>query len=82
MKWASLTRKSILTGKTWTKTFPGYTQEQFDFKMYQLNSYFIQDLFPDLTPAQWDFILTGIPEEEWEEVDEIEREKKRRNLIK
>jgi hypothetical protein len=82
MKWASLTKKSILTGKTWTKTFPGYSQEEFMARVAILDKHFIQDVFPNLTPSQWDFILTGIPEEEWEEVEEIEREKKRRNLPK
>ena len=28
---------------------------------------YIQDIFPDLTPGQREFIKTGISEEEWDE---------------
>jgi hypothetical protein len=44
-----------------------------DVTMAQLDSYYIdnlllQDAFPNLTPADREFIKTGITEDEWEEV--------------
>lgn len=39
------------------------TQEQLD--QYESGDVLIQDVFPHLTPAEREFIMTGITEEEW-----------------
>ena len=41
------------------------TQEQID--KYAGGGYLIQDIFPNLTPGEREFIKTGVTDEEWEE---------------
>tara|TARA_R100000008_G_C3452549_1_gene100095 strand:- start:89 stop:274 length:186 start_codon:yes stop_codon:yes gene_type:complete len=56
-----LERTSILSDKTTTMELP-ITNEQLDrWRQGEL----IQNVFPDLTPDQREFIMTGITAEEW-----------------
>ena len=56
-----LERTSILSDKTTTMELP-ITNEQLDrWKQGEL----IQNVFPDLTPDEREFIMTGITAEEW-----------------
>lgn len=56
-----ITRTSNLTGVTRTMNL-NVTQEQLD--QYE-SGLLIQDVFPHLTPAEREFIMTGITDEEW-----------------
>ena len=56
-----ITRKSIITGTIRTMDLP-ITQERLD--EWQKGG-LIQDVFPELTSAQREFILTGVTDEEW-----------------
>ena len=61
-----ITRRSPLTGQTNTMDLP-VTQEQLDemaLPGYQRR--YVQDIFPDLTPAQREFIKTGYTPEDWD----------------
>lgn len=55
-------RKSEISGKQRTLDLD-VTQEQLD--KYATGDYLIQDVFPNLTPDQREFIKTGITSEEW-----------------
>jgi hypothetical protein len=61
-----VTRKSTVSGIERTKCL--------DIKESQLKEYeegssrFIQDIFPNLSASEREFIMTGISDEEWEEV--------------
>jgi hypothetical protein len=57
-------RKSQLTGKTHELDLP-VTEDQ--IKLWQ-EGVFAQHAFPNLSPAQREFIMTGITGEEWDEV--------------
>lgn len=54
---------SMLTGKAHKMDLP-VTQEQFE---KFLAGTMVQDAFPHLSPAQREFILSGITPEEWDE---------------
>tara|TARA_R100000306_G_C4367931_1_gene138556 strand:- start:1198 stop:1398 length:201 start_codon:yes stop_codon:yes gene_type:complete len=58
-----LTRQSKLTGQVHSMELP--------ITIDQLNKWegggLIQEVFPDLTPAQREFIMTGITEHEWDD---------------
>ena len=56
-----ITRTSPFSGKILTMALP-ITEEQME-KYHQ--GVYIQHAFPNLTPAQREFIKTGITEEEW-----------------
>lgn len=60
-----ITRTSPLTGKQNTLDLP-VTQEQ----LQELNGWnrtrLIQDILPDLTPAQREFVKTGYTQEDWD----------------
>ena len=56
-----LERTSMISNKTTTMELP-ITNEQLDrWRQGEL----IQNVFPDLTPDQREFIMTGITAEEW-----------------
>lgn len=57
-----ITRKSPRTGKENTMDLP-VTQEQMD--RCNQGKDLIQRIFPDLTPAQREFIKTGYTQEDW-----------------
>lgn len=61
-----ITRTSILSGRTSTREIP-VTQEQLDAWQRNRGTVLIQDAFPDLSPDDREFILTGITPEEWDE---------------
>jgi|TARA_R100001530_G_C4260611_1_gene140360 hypothetical protein len=58
-----VTRKSLITGNVSTMSLD-ITQGQID--MYYEGA-LVQDAFPDLTPIEREFLLSGITQEEWEE---------------
>lgn len=59
-----ITKTSLLTGKVNTLDLP-VTKKQME--RYNSGEYLIQNVFPELTPAQREFIKTGITPEEWQE---------------
>jgi hypothetical protein len=59
-----ITRKSQVSGVTRTLDLP-ITQEQFDD--WQSGKH-IQWAMPHLTPGQREFLITGITDEEWDEL--------------
>jgi len=59
-----LTRRSQLTGKVHTRDLP---VDKLTVLAYMNGAGHIQDLFPDLSPAEREFIRTGITPEEWKE---------------
>ena len=59
-----ITRKSILTGIERTLDLP-VTIDQLNAYMYE--GVLLQHAFPNLTPDQREFILTGSTPEEWDE---------------
>lgn len=58
-----ITRKSVFTGNTHSMELP-ITEKQ--IKDY-MSGTLLQNAFPNLTPAQRDFIKLGCTEEEWEQ---------------
>lgn len=58
-----VTKTSMLTGKTTTKSLP--------ITMQQLRAFYsgklVQDVFPDLSPEDREWLRSGITEEEWKE---------------
>ncbi len=57
-----VTRTSPITGNTHTLDLP-ITEEQFQ---KWTHGALIQDAFPGLSPAEREFIMSGITSEEWE----------------
>lgn len=62
-----LSRRSPFSGKVNTMVLP-ITEEQ--LLSYENGDRCIQEVFPNLTPAQREFIMTGITEDEWPSDDE------------
>jgi len=58
-----IVRTSQLTGKKHSMDLP-VTMSQ--MKRFYSGKASIQNIFPDLSPSQREFILTGITEEEWD----------------
>lgn len=59
-----ITRKSILTGVERTIDLP-VTMDQLNAYLYE--GVLLQHAFPNLSPDQREFILTGSTAEEWDE---------------
>ena len=59
-----ITKVSQLTGKTNTLDLP-VTKEQ--IKKYETGKYLIQDVFPELSRPEREFIKSGITPNEWEQ---------------
>jgi hypothetical protein len=57
-----ITKTSPFTGRVHTMELPITLQQ---IKRWE-NGEYIQNVFPDLTPGQREFIMTGITDEEWE----------------
>lgn len=57
-----ISMKSILTGKTHIRDLP-ITEAQ--YARYHAGAELIQDILPHLTPADREFLMTGITDEEW-----------------
>jgi len=62
-------RKSVLSGKVRTLDIP-ITQKQMD--LWTNKVALIQEIMPDLTPSQREFILSGTVDEEWNTLFEEE----------
>jgi hypothetical protein len=59
-------RRSPLTGKWHSMDLPTVTQEQMDrFEHRRANGELIQNIFPDLSDEQREFILTGYTPDDW-----------------
>lgn len=58
-----ITRTSIITGTTRTMDLP-VTSEQ--ILRHQAGDGLLQDIFPHLSPADREFIKTGITDDEWQ----------------
>lgn len=58
-----ITRTSILTGITRTLEID-CTEDQ--LKSWMIGEDLIQNIMPNLTPNEREFIMTGVTEEEWE----------------
>ena len=58
-----ITRTSIISGNVSTMELD-VTQEQLD--LYATRTAFVQDVFPNLTAMQREFIKTGITQAEWD----------------
>ena len=66
----NITRVSQLSGIERTIDIPGVTQERLDQCWSQNGTRtgkHIQEVFPELSPDQREFMMTGITAEEWEE---------------
>lgn len=59
-----ITRKSMVSGKINTFDIP-VTEEQL---LSWRNGLYIQDAMPNLSDSEREFIMTGITDEEWEEL--------------
>ncbi len=60
-----VTRKSIVSGITRTMDIPVTYEQAYDFVKGDKS---IQQIFPNLTLAQREFIITGVTQEEWDEL--------------
>ena len=59
-----ITKKSMFSGKEHTMDIPITEQEYHD---WMNSSKLIQDMFPNLTASQREFLMTGTTDEEWNE---------------
>jgi hypothetical protein len=57
-----ITRKSQITGKTHQQEIPVTSVQIARWESGEL----IQDVMPELTPEQREFLISGITEEEWQ----------------
>jgi hypothetical protein len=64
-----VTRVSSLSGNTTTRELD-VTEKQLND--YERGAMTIQKAFPHLSPADREFIMTGITEEEWDEATKLE----------
>jgi hypothetical protein len=68
-----VTRKSILTGITHTREIPVSEERIVAWETANfLTRPMIQDAFPDLSPDDREFLMTGITPEEWDSLDNDE----------
>jgi hypothetical protein len=58
-----ITKISIISGKENTLDLD-ITEEQ--LARYNAGDGLVQNIFPDLTPGEREFLMTGITEEEWD----------------
>jgi hypothetical protein len=59
----NITRKSPLTGKTTTMDLPVTEEQMAEFERPRRR--FVQDIFPNLTDAEREFIKTGYTQADW-----------------
>jgi hypothetical protein len=59
-----ITKTSIISGTTRTIELP-ITQDQLE--RWQRGEDLIQNIMPDLTPEQREFVMTGVTSEEWDD---------------
>jgi hypothetical protein len=67
----TLTRKSMITGEMNTMTLDT-TQDKIDLFFTENDRPLIQDLFPELTVDEREFIQTGCTPEDWNNLSEKE----------
>tara|TARA_R110001583_G_scaffold86636_4_gene226367 strand:- start:3665 stop:3877 length:213 start_codon:yes stop_codon:yes gene_type:complete len=60
-----VTRESLASGKTHTKDLP-ITPAQ--YIKYIRGEGHVQDIMPDLPPEDREFLISGVTQEEWEEL--------------
>ena len=60
-----VTRQSLASGKTRTKDLP-ITPAQ--YIKYIRGEGHVQDIMPDLPPEDREFLISGVTQEEWEEL--------------
>jgi len=60
-----VTRQSMVSGKTRTKDLP-ITPVQ--YVKYIRGEGHVQDIMPDLPPEDREFLISGVTQEEWEEL--------------
>lgn len=60
----TIRKQSILTGEIHVRELPILPEQYFHWKTHDI---LIQDAFPNLTPGQREFLMTGITEEEWDQ---------------
>jgi hypothetical protein len=65
-----ITRKSLLTGKVRTLDIPALPE---DLAAYE-RGMMVQDAFPKLSPADREFIHSGITAEEWATIETEEED--------
>jgi hypothetical protein len=68
-----VTKKSPISGKTHAIELP-ITQDQYQEWFLSNDRRMIQEVFPDLSDEQREFLLTGITPEEWAKFIEDEKE--------
>lgn len=61
----NVTRRSPFSGKTNTRFIRGLTEEMMN--RYRAGEYPIQNIMPNISPEDREFIMTGITPEEWKE---------------
>lgn len=66
-----VTRTSIVSGITRTVDIPITSEQAYE---YAKGDKPIQQVFPNLSPVQREFILNGITQEEWDELYPPEKE--------
>jgi hypothetical protein len=49
-------------------SFPMYSQDEFDKRLiaWQTGKLLIQEAFPEISPSAREFIMTGLTQEEWD----------------
>lgn len=60
-----ITRTSIISGVTRTMDIPVTLEQLYQWEVVGKN---IQDVMPDLTADQREFIMNGVTAEEWDEI--------------
>lgn len=65
-----ITRKSQFTGRTHTMDLPTVTQERLNecWSQCPTGTRHIQDVFPELSADEREFLITGATPEEWDEM--------------
>lgn len=61
-----VTKKSILTGKENSMSLP-LTEREYEQGMFDrdVRGKLIQDVFPQLSPSEREFLINGVTPEEW-----------------
>jgi len=60
-----VTRTSVLTGVTHTLEIPCTPEQLAEFEQPAQCRRYIQDIMPDLTPSQREFLISGTTDDEW-----------------
>jgi len=65
---AQYTKRSEFSKTQRTMSFPMYSQDEFDKRLiaWQTGKLLIQEAFPEISPSAREFIMTGLTQEEWD----------------